>query len=144
MMLSHGIKSIASWRPHFIMKRGILVLCVSTFRYRDEWGFPVSHAVTSGTFPSRASCLLSSRRAGVFSLAHWDERSVPISRVLIFVIATRGSFPSRALRRAERSHLAHLAFYMAWLRHQQLDYNLARRGPSHDSRSKEPLTLAIS
>jgi hypothetical protein len=62
----------------------------------------------SGVFPSHASCLFSSRRAGVSCLARYDERGVPVSRVLSLVIATSGVFPSRALRRAGRSRLAHL------------------------------------
>jgi hypothetical protein len=62
----------------------------------------------SGVFPSHASRLFSSRRAGVSRLARYNERGVPVSRVLSLVIATSGGFPSRALRRAGRSHLAHL------------------------------------
>jgi hypothetical protein len=41
----------------------------------------------------------------VFS--HRDEQGFPVSRVLLLVIATSGGLPSRALRRAGRSRLAH-------------------------------------
>lgn len=151
-------------------ERGLTVLCVLPFiiatsghsylKHCDEQGIPishipffisrragipVSHATTSGAFPSRASWFY-----------HRDEREFPVSHA-----ATCGMFSSRASfsRRARffvshaatsRAFSSRVSWFFTWLGFviSNSTNDIAARMPmsssccpSHESRSKEPMTL---